>query len=215
MRTLYDSVDAAAIPAGVQLVAGYVDGRYAWSAADWARFPGAPQVRIAVFATTNDGNCADVETGDMTPSTVIDWLKLRRGSGVDPTVYCGYVDWLSIQQLCADDGIAPPHHWLADWDGRQVVYAGDVAHQFANGAGYDTSVALDYWPGVDAPLPDPGPGPGGNDMTEQQVIAIIDRYLAADIHQGTSAQALMLALLARIGTAGKALSLDQPPPASG
>lgn len=213
MRTLYDSVDASAIPPDAQLVAGYVDGRYVWSAADWAAWAHVPQVRIAVFATTNDGNCADVETGDMSALTVIEWLKLRRAAGVDPSVYCGHEDWFAIQGGCIDAGIPFPHHWLADWDGRQALYNGDVAHQWTNGPAYDTSVAADYWPGVDPLPPTPAPGPGGDIVTEQQVRAVIDQYLAADIQQGDSAQALIKALIARIGAAGQALSLDKPIPA--
>lgn len=212
MRIMYDSVTPSAIPKDAQLVAGYVDGLYKWSDADWASWAHVPQVRIAVFATTNDGNCADVENLDMTPATVIDWIKLRRAAGVDPSVYCGISDWLSIQRNCIAAGIAPPHHWLANWDSVAAVYAGDVAHQYTNGAGYDTSAVLDYWPGVD-PLPPPAPpGPGGDIVTEEQVIAVMDKYLAVDIDQGTSAQALIQAILARIGAAGKALDLSQPIP---
>jgi len=47
VRTCYDAIHPANIPTNAQMVAGYVDGRYAWSAADWARFPHSVKARIA------------------------------------------------------------------------------------------------------------------------------------------------------------------------
>ena len=87
-RTMYDGINASRLPRDAQLAAGYVDGLYAWSAADWARFsPGTVRVRIAVFASTDDGEVLDVEPGNATPAESVDWVLMRRRAGVDPTVY--------------------------------------------------------------------------------------------------------------------------------
>lgn len=153
-RTLYDAVTPANIPASAQMVAGYVDGRYAWSASDWARFPGAVKVRIAVFASTNDGHVLDVEPGDATPAQAVGWVQRRRAAGVDPTVYCGLsttgYSWANVRAAFQAAGVAEPHYWVAAYPGNGPnLYAGSVAHQYANPGPYDLSVVADYWPGVD------------------------------------------------------------------
>ncbi len=150
MRTLYDSVTAFNIPADAQMVAGYVDGRYAWSASDWARFPGAVKVRIACFAWTNDGHVLDVETGDATPAQAPGWVQMRRAAGVDPTVYCSTSWWPSVRSAFVAQGVPEPHYWIAAYPGIGAqLYPGSVAHQYADPGPYDVSVVADYWPGVD------------------------------------------------------------------
>lgn len=62
-RTMYDSTSAADIPTGVEMVAGYVDGSPPWSAYDWSIHASSVKVRIACFASTNDGHVLDVESG--------------------------------------------------------------------------------------------------------------------------------------------------------
>src|SRR4051812_12158924 len=98
MRTMYDSVNAGAIPRDAALVAGYLaPSRYAWSAADWARFPHAVKVRIAIFADVDDGHVLDVEPGDATPAEAPGWVKRRRAAGIDPTVYCNASTWPTVR----------------------------------------------------------------------------------------------------------------------
>lgn len=159
MRTMYDAVTPSNIPTSAQMVAGYVDGRYAWSAADWARFPGAVKVRIAVFASTNDGHVLDVERYDATPAQAVGWVQRRRDAGVDPTVYCGYstngYSWALVINAFKSAGVAEPHYWVAAYPGNGAnLYPGSVAHQYADpvtsGGNYDLSVVADYWPGVDS-----------------------------------------------------------------
>ncbi len=53
------------------MVAGYINGIYAWSIAGWARFAGKPQWRISITAGANDGDVLDVETGDATPQQAL------------------------------------------------------------------------------------------------------------------------------------------------
>lgn len=154
MRTMYDSVDASAIPADAELVAGYVNGPYAWSQDAWSRFPHARAVPIATRADYDGGIVLDVENGDATPQQVAGWLKLRRRHGVDPSVYVQESQWEAVRQACWSARVAEPHYWVAHWDAGTDIPAGAVALQHTNTPGYDVSSVADYWPGVD-PLPEP------------------------------------------------------------
>jgi hypothetical protein len=164
MRTMYDSTTAADIPAGAQMVGGYVDGKYAWTPADWARFPNATHVKIAVFATTNDGTVGDREQGDMTEADLVTWVRMRRAAGVDPTGYCSESNWPACRAAFAAAGEPEPHWWVASYPGAgAVIPAGAVAHQYADpitsGGHWDLSAVADYWPGIDPA--------GGTDMFDQ------------------------------------------------
>src|SRR5581483_5471421 len=149
---MYDGVDASRLPANAQLVGGYVDGAYAWSAADWARFPRSVKVRIAVFSSTNDGEVLDVEPGNATPAESVDWVLMRRRAGADPTVYMNTSTWPTVRSAFSARKVAEPHYWVAQYDGITALPAGAVAKQYYNNnqAGYDLSVVADYWPGVDS-----------------------------------------------------------------
>lgn len=154
MRTLYDSVNPAAIPSTAAMVAGYIDGMYAWRPADWARFPRAVQVRIAVFASTNAGHVLDIETGDATPVQAPGWVQKRRAAGADPSVYCSMSLWPTVRAAFAAAHVPEPHYWVAGYPGGgPIIPAGAVAHQYADpatsGGDWDLSVVADYWPGVD------------------------------------------------------------------
>jgi len=161
MRTMFDGIntDAADIPTTARIVAGYVDGLYKWSTTDWARFPNAVKVRIAVFATTNDGHVLDCEPGNCTPSQSVDWVLLRRKAGADPTVYCGRNTWWpQIQAAFSARGVPQPHYWVADYSVSQTnpqIPTGALALQYRDTGGYDLSVVADYWPGVDPAVPAP------------------------------------------------------------
>jgi len=147
---MYDAVTPGNIPANAQMVAGYVDGRYAWHANDWARFPNAVKVRIAVFSSTNDGHVLDIEPGCSTPASAPGWVQRRRAAGVDPSVYCNTSTLPTVQAAFRAAGVPEPHYWIASYPGiGPNLYAGSVAHQYADPGPYDISVVADYWPGVD------------------------------------------------------------------
>jgi len=157
MRTFYDAIHPANIPTTAQGVAGYVDGRYAWTAADWARFPHAVKARIAVFSSTNDGHVLDVEAGCSTPANAPGWVVRRRRAGVDPTVYCSLSQWPVVRAAFVAAKVAEPHWWVAAYPGNGAnLYPGSIAHQYANPGPVDISIVADYWPGVDTtPTPPP------------------------------------------------------------
>ena len=162
---MFDAVTAKNIPATAKMVAGYVDGKFKWSAADWLRFPHAIKVRIACFAHTNDGVVLDVEDGNATPAQAPAWVVMRRVAGVDPTVYCSYGDlghtWALVINEFHRQKVHEPHYWIAAYPGNGAqLYPGTVAHQYANNSKFDTSVVDDYWSGVDPkPVPKPVPVP--------------------------------------------------------
>jgi len=164
-RRMADSITATDIPVADpqtgqpwSLVAGYVDGRYAWSTADWGRFPGSRHVRIAVFSATNAGDVIDRETGDATADQAVDWVLMRRAAGHPaPTVYCSYYDWPNCRNAFDRRGVAQPQWWISgypspvDGFGHPTIPTGAVAHQFTDtpGGHWDESIVADRWPGVD------------------------------------------------------------------
>jgi hypothetical protein len=148
---MYDGVTASRLPTAATMVAGYVDGRYRWSAADWNRFPHAVKVRMAVFSSTDDGHVLDVEPGNATPAQSVDWVLMRRRSGLDPSVYMNASTWDSVRAAFRARAVPEPHYWVAHFDNVAAIPAGAVAKQYYSNdsLGYDLSVVADYWPGVD------------------------------------------------------------------
>lgn len=153
MRFMYDSVTASDIPVSAQMVAGYVNGPYQWSPADWTRFPDAVKVRIATHANINDGHVLDIEQGNATPDQAPGWVTMRRAGGADPSVYCSQSTWLTVQAAFRNAGVPQPHYWIAHYDNAAVLPDGAVAKQYANaplaGGHYDLSIVADVWPGID------------------------------------------------------------------
>lgn len=153
-RLMYDSVNYRAIPEGSELVAGYVDGRISrWPDEAWDAFPGRILVRIAVLASTDDGQVLDVETGNATPDEVPGWLAMRRAASVDPTVYGNAETIRDVTAVCIAQGVTLPHFMVADYDRDPTIPDGCVAKQYweDKAANIDYSSVADYWPGIDAP----------------------------------------------------------------
>lgn len=152
-RTMYDAVDPFKIPANAIMVAGYVDGLYAWSSAGWARFASAVKVTIAVKATTV-ADVLDIETGnDMNPADWVSWAQLARAHGKTPCAYMNTSTWPSVRKAFTSRGVTEPLYWVAQYDGVASIPAGALAKQYYNNdkLGYDLSVVENSWPGVDAP----------------------------------------------------------------
>jgi hypothetical protein len=156
---MYDSVEAGAIPTTAELVAGYVDGHFIWTDADWARFPTARKVRIAVFAQTDDGHVLDVEQGNANPAEAPGWVLMRRKAGVNPTVYCSLSLWTTIRNQFIGQAVAEPQWWIASYDNHPAIPVGAIAKQYADdtmiGKHYDVSAVVDNWPGIDPAPYDP------------------------------------------------------------
>lgn len=151
-----DAPAMARYPGAISFAAGYVDGLYKWSAADWALFPNSTHVGIAVFADTDDGIVLDCEPGNCTPAQSVDWVLLRRRAGVDPTVYCNQLDpdvgWPAVRAAFRARGVPEPHYWVANYDvpaSGPRIPVGAVGLQYEDAGDYDLSIVADYWPGVD------------------------------------------------------------------
>jgi hypothetical protein len=169
MRTLYDDIYAGNVPAGGDLYAGYGDGRYQDAAALAARFPRARVLRITVFASDNQGDVLDVETGDATPAQAPGWVVKRRAAGVEPWVYMNFSTWGAVRDAFKAAGVPEPHYWVAQYDHDATIpflwaLAGCVAKQYESTALYDISSVLDHIDGFDAP-PAPPPAPPVNAPT--------------------------------------------------
>jgi hypothetical protein len=162
MRMMFDGVTPAAVPAGAQLYAGYLDGKWISYPGLVAAHPAAVHVPIVVSASYNAGTVLDVENGDATPAQSVGWVLARRAATVDPTVYCSVSSWPAVKAAFAARGVAEPHYWVADYSlgDNPAIPAGAVALQYADRGGYDVSAVADYWPGIDAaPAPPPPPVP--------------------------------------------------------
>lgn len=172
---MYDAIGdlAHAIPRNAQAVAGYVDGLYAWTPAEWGLFPNSLKVRIAVFATTNDGDVLDCEPGNCTPAEAVDWVLMRRAAGHDPIVYCNQLSTTvglpALRLAHQQRGVPDPHYWVANYDGIATIPAGTLGKQYTDNPPnypYDTSVMLDSLASILANAPAPNTNQEDDDMPE-------------------------------------------------
>ncbi len=149
-RTMYDSVDPAKISHDATMVAGYADGRYANLGAMKARFPSATIVSIAVRATTR-AQVLDVEIGDATPAEAVVWCTrtMADKSNRELTVYCNASTWPEVRAAFKKANVTEPNYWIARYDDKPEIPPGAVAKQYQNTPGWDVSVVVDHWPGVD------------------------------------------------------------------
>jgi hypothetical protein len=157
MRLMFDSVDPQSIPVDAPLVAGYVDGVYAWPEKAWNRFPYAVRVTITVRGLDgwmgDHAKVLDVEKGAATEEMALQWARAVRANQGVPTIYCSAENKPKLAQAFRNAGEQLPLWWVAAWPGYGAeVPPGCVAHQFLPSlCGYDLSVAKSYWPGVDPP----------------------------------------------------------------
>ncbi len=172
MRLMYDSTTPWSIPRDAEMVAYYVDGRYAWPSEWLDLFPNAVKVGISAVGARG-AQVGDVETGCIwPPENAVPWVLQARSEGYDPTIYVNERnDWSPTILAFLAAGVPAPHWWVAHYDGVRDLPTGAVAKQFAHpgdggpsvpwetGAHYDLSVVADYWPGVDL-IAHPGDGGG-------------------------------------------------------
>lgn len=166
MRTMYDGVNSLAAGIardfpGAQMIAGYLTGSYAWTAAEWALFPHAAHVTISTVGTANAGDVLDVEAGDATPAQAHDWIVMRKRAGLyRPTLYASKSRLAEIRVATRELILGRDYDiWEADWDGSSKPdYPLAVAKQFKNATGYDQSAVFDDgWPHRHAPVSPPPP----------------------------------------------------------
>ena len=150
-----DSVNPDAIPlAGLFVAAGYADGRYAWTSAQWARFDPVPVKLSIVCFPGSDGDILDIEQGCASPADAAGWCdRFNRPHRRRPTLYVNRGNWNAVR---AAIGSRPVDFWVSTLDGSLVSFAVAVQNCGALGSGdpcqtsgdYDESVILDpSWTG--------------------------------------------------------------------
>lgn len=174
MRTMADAVDWQAIPAGVDAVAGYVDGpRSAWPPEAWAHFAGRPVLRVTVLA--DDHVLAfDSEPGNAGVDAVAVAVRLRANRGEPSVVYTdhanmnGLTEALGLKSLrwlpASSWPAAGPYLWAAapgttpgqvpPWCPVRPVAVQDRWDQT-----YDLSTLYGGWQPPVEPSPDHAPAP--------------------------------------------------------
>lgn len=134
----------------LDLVAGYVNGGYAWSSAEWALFAASKRVEVSVTASADAGDVLDVETGDATPDQTEGWIRTRKASGLyRPTIYCNLSTVPAVRTGTGPYVLGTDYDlWIADYDGTTASpYAGCAAKQYKSTGTYDESVVYDdNWP---------------------------------------------------------------------
>jgi hypothetical protein len=201
MRLMYDSVNPPAIPQNAAMVAGYVNGPWAWTAAEWELFPHAAKVQISVRANFPGGHVLDVEPGDATPAEAPSWVFMRRQAGlVMPTIYCNLSTWPTVRNEFLRRRMPEPQYWIAHYDGQFNIPPGAIAKQYLpNYQGTDHSAVADFWPGVDAALAPVANGE--SDMLERRAVVPTD--------DGTHTTRVWLSGTATAGIVIRPRSLDK------
>ena len=154
IRTMFDGVNPAQVPAGAAIYAGYVDGEWQSYNELAAANPTARHVSICV-AATGSARVLDVEKGDATPDQAPGWAETQRRSGNPyPVVYCNEENtWPAVKAAFTQQGVEPPLYWVAayvdDAAHVPVVPDGAIALQYYDYGGYDASAVAAYWPGLD------------------------------------------------------------------
>ena len=177
---MYDGINALA--AGIAkefpkaaMVAGYLNGKYAWSQQDWDLFPHATQVQITITASANAGDVLDVEAGDATPDQTAGWIAMRKAAGYyRPTIYCSRSVIPAVRAGTGSYILGQDYDiWVADYTGtaHEVTAPGSPAAtcsatQYESTANYDVSMVYDSdWPHRKAPAPVKLPAPSGVSVT--------------------------------------------------
>lgn len=173
MRIMYDGImdDAAIIHRSfpnAEMVAGYVNGIYAWKQSHWNLFPNAVKVQITVN-NSNIGHVLDVEQGDATPAQTEAWIRARKAAGIyRPTIYCNLATVPDVRTGTGPYILGKDYDlWVADYNGTTTSPYNDcAAKQYASYANWDVSAVYDdAWPHLHAPSPTPTPAPSKTTVT--------------------------------------------------
>lgn len=99
-----DSIDPAALPAGMDAYAGYVGGRWPDFEAIASREKGARLLSVAI-AADEDADCLDIENGDATVDQAPGWAKRQRARGVArPCLYTSVSNGAELMAVMSASG---------------------------------------------------------------------------------------------------------------
>jgi hypothetical protein len=166
-RIMRDSTAASDIPVkGTELVAGYANGDFEWTAKEFGLFPGIPHVRIDVNGTDPSADVADVEQGDVFPVTrAVDWVKEHNAAkpAYPAIIYVNRSNLTPLFNALNGAGLEVVKDfrlWVATLDGTKAIpdMKGVTAVQYAGqaqtGGHFDQSIVYDdlFKAPVSAPL---------------------------------------------------------------
>jgi hypothetical protein len=139
---MYDSANPEGIPRNAEVIAGYMDGIYAWKHADWGMWPDAEKVIISVgddVQGTLAANVKDVENGAATAETAVEWVIAKERAGHHgATIYVARAGLAEVRAVCRGHSY---YVWVADWTNEPHEVEGTVACQYHNeGSSYDLSL---------------------------------------------------------------------------
>jgi hypothetical protein len=128
-RTMRDSTTAGDIPVhGTELVAGYINGKFAWTQENYNRFPGIPHISIDIHGDAPHAGVLDVEEGCAELGVVPGWVKARKEAlphAYPPIIYCNRSALTPIFNLLAGHDLHVVRDfrlWIATLDGTKAVH---------------------------------------------------------------------------------------------
>lgn len=150
MGKMFDSTNAKNIPTDAKIVAGYVNGRYAWRQADWDLHSQAIPVPIQIFIPGQDHTpiksalVLDVEANDaakpQAQQAIDEFVVAKNKQGIIP---CIYTSQSTLHYVWRGRGV---DYWIATLDGRERLVPGCCATQYVDTGPYDVSLTQDWWP---------------------------------------------------------------------
>jgi len=145
--TMYDSVNWRAIPQDAGYIAIYADGKYAADRDEvQAAYPDAEIISITVTGTDYGAGACDVESGDMSPDQVPNYVVRRleaHPNGAMCRPYMNRTTWPAVQRYVGNLSAAQRasvRYWVADWTGEPHLLPGADAVQYRNLPDYDVSI---------------------------------------------------------------------------
>ena len=128
-RIMRDSTTAGDIPIhGTDLVAGYINGTYAWSDENYGRFPGIPHVFIDIHGDHPNAGVLDVEPGCAHLGAAAGWVKARKAllpHAYTPIIYTNRDQLTPLFDTLAAEGLRVEQDfrlWIATLDGTREVH---------------------------------------------------------------------------------------------
>ena len=163
-----DSTKATDIPLpGTEIAIGYATGLYAWTPADWDRFPGIPHCTIDVRGTNPTADVLDIEMGAGQIGQAPSWTRAHNKADPDyPAIlYCSRASLTPLFNTMSGAGLQIVRDFrlfIATLDGTKTVpdMTGVWGVQYAGSAitgdHYDESLIYDdHWKATPVTTPPP------------------------------------------------------------
>jgi hypothetical protein len=127
-RVMRDSTTATDIPVhGTELVAGYINGIYAWTEEGYGRFPGIPHILMDIRGDSPHAGVLDVEPGCAPLEAASSWVRARHKLLPDaypPVIYLNRSTLTPLFNALEADGLHVGRDfrlWIATLDGTKAV----------------------------------------------------------------------------------------------